>query len=63
MAEAGLSMEVIAQYLGHEDVNVTRKVYAHFSPRYLKQAGASRPMNLKITTPLQDIEEMVAHAV
>jgi len=40
MAEAGVSMEVIAQYLGHEDVNVTRKVYARFSPTYLKQAAA-----------------------
>jgi len=40
MAEAGVSMEVIAQFLGHEDVTVTRKVYARFSPTYLKQAAA-----------------------
>jgi integrase len=40
MAEAGIPMEEIAQFLGHSDVNVTRKVYARFSPDYLK--GAAR---------------------
>jgi hypothetical protein len=33
-------MEEIAQYLGHGDVNVTRKGYARFSPDYLKGATA-----------------------
>jgi integrase len=41
MAEDGVPMEEIAQYLGHEDVSVTRKVYARFSPHYLKAAAAS----------------------
>jgi integrase len=40
MAEAGVSMEEIAQYLGHDDVSTTRKVYARFSPTYLKEAAS-----------------------
>jgi integrase len=32
MAEAGIPMEEIAQYLGHANVEVTRKVYARYSP-------------------------------
>jgi integrase len=39
MAEAGIPMEEISQYLGHGDVNVTRTVYARFSPTYLKTAA------------------------
>lgn len=41
MAEDGVPMEEIAQYLGHGDINVTRKIYARFSPTYLKRAAAS----------------------
>ena len=41
MAEAGISMEVIAQFLGHEDVSVTREIYARFSPSYLREAAAA----------------------
>jgi len=40
MAEAGVPMEEVAQYLGHRDVNVTRNVYARFSPTYLSKAAA-----------------------
>jgi integrase len=40
MAEVGIPMEEIAQYLGHSDVNVTRQVYARFSPDYLRGAAA-----------------------
>jgi integrase len=56
MAEAEISMEVIAQYLGHEDVSVTRKKYARYSPTYLREAAAALEfddlgsMNLKSTT-------------
>ena len=74
MAEAGLSMEVIAQYLGHEDVNVTRKVYARFSPTYLKQAASVLEYDDLRTSrfnepeehysnPMQVIEKMVEDAV
>lgn len=39
MAEAGISMEEIAQYLGHSNVELTRKVYARFSPSHLRKAA------------------------
>lgn len=39
MAEAGERMEVIAQYLGHEDVKTTIKIYARFSPNFLQGAA------------------------
>jgi integrase len=41
MAEAGVPMEEIAQYLGHSDVGVTRRTYARFSPDYLKGAASA----------------------
>lgn len=41
MAEASISMEEIAQFLGHSNVNVTRKVYARFSPNHLRTAAAA----------------------
>lgn len=41
MAEDNISMEVIAQYLGHTDSRITARVYARFSPSYLKQAASS----------------------
>lgn len=41
MAEAGISMEEIAQFLGHSNVNVTRKVYARFSPNHLRTAASA----------------------
>jgi hypothetical protein len=39
MAEDGRTMEEIQQFLGHSDINVTRKIYARFSPDYLKEAA------------------------
>lgn len=39
MAEAGTSMEEIAQFLGHTDINVTRRIYARFSPDHLRRAA------------------------
>jgi integrase len=41
MAEDGVDMEEIAQYLGHEDSRITRRVYARFSPQHLRKAAAS----------------------
>jgi hypothetical protein len=41
MAEAGIPMEEIAQYLGHGDVEVTRRVYARFSLDYLRGAATA----------------------
>jgi integrase len=39
MAEAGVSMSEIAQYLGHTSTAITERVYARFSPNYLKKAS------------------------
>jgi integrase len=41
MAEAGISFEEIAQYLGHSSTKVTFSVYARFSPTHLHKAAAS----------------------
>lgn len=39
MAEDDVSMEKISQFLGHSNVEITRRVYARFSPSYLKDAA------------------------
>ena len=39
MAEAGVPMDEIAQYLGHSDSRTTYKVYARYSPDYLRKAS------------------------
>jgi integrase len=44
MAEAGVPMAVISQYLGHTSTAVTEKVYARFSPEYLKTAASALEM-------------------
>ncbi|WP_425310554.1 tyrosine-type recombinase/integrase [Falsirhodobacter halotolerans] len=41
MAEAGVPIEEIAQYLGHSNPNVTRSTYAKFSPDHLRKAADS----------------------
>jgi len=45
MAEDGIPMEEIAQFLGHTDVKTTRKVYARFSPDYLRRAAEALEYN------------------
>jgi len=39
LAEAGHSMAEIAQFLGHRDSRTTERVYARFSPDYLRKAA------------------------
>lgn len=39
MAEAGRSMDEIAQFLGHSDTRVTASVYARYSPEHLRAAA------------------------
>ncbi len=39
MAEDGIQMEEIAQFLGHKNVNTTRRIYARYSPDYLRTAS------------------------
>jgi integrase len=46
MAEAGVPMTEISQYLGHSSTRITESVYARFSPEYLKSASAALHLNL-----------------
>lgn len=39
MAEAGVSMDEIAQFLGHSSPSTTFRIYAKFSPDYLQKAA------------------------
>lgn len=39
MAEDGVPIQQIAQYLGHNDSRTTERVYARFSPDYLREAA------------------------
>lgn len=41
LAESGLSMSEIAQYLGHRDSRTTERVYARYSPDHLRRAAAA----------------------
>lgn len=41
MAESGIPMAEIAQYLGHSDSRVTERVYARFGPDYLRRAASA----------------------
>lgn len=48
MAEAGVAMEEISQYLGHSNVSITRNVYARYSPDYLRNAASALELGLYI---------------
>ena len=39
MAEAGIPMSEISQYLGHSNTSITERVYARFSPDHLRGAA------------------------
>lgn len=41
MAESGIAMSEIAQYLGHSNPTTTYRVYARYSPEYLKKAASA----------------------
>jgi integrase len=41
MAERGVPMAEIAQYLGHSSVSVTYRVYARYGPDYLRRAASA----------------------
>jgi len=41
MAEGGVSMSKIAQYLGHDNDKTTQRIYARFSPEFQKDAAAA----------------------
>ncbi|WP_247997301.1 tyrosine-type recombinase/integrase [Brucella tritici] len=52
MAEAGVPMEEIAQYLGHKNANITRRVYAKYSPDHLRKAAEALEMGLYVVPPV-----------
>lgn len=41
MAEDDVGMDQISQFLGHSNVEITRRVYARFSPSFLKKAAGA----------------------
>ncbi|MEC8628937.1 MAG: site-specific integrase [Pseudomonadota bacterium] len=41
MAEAGIPMDEIAQYLGHSDTRITASTYARYSPEHLRKAASA----------------------
>jgi integrase len=41
MAESGVSMAEVAQYLGHSSESISYRVYARFSPDYLRKAAGA----------------------
>jgi len=41
MAESGVPMSEISQFLGHTNTRVTERVYARYSPSYLKRAASA----------------------
>jgi integrase len=46
MAEAGISMDRIAAFLGHSDSRITARVYARFAPDYLRDAAEALEISL-----------------
>jgi integrase len=48
MAEAGVAMEEISQYLGHASAEITRRVYARYSPDYLRKAASALEFGLYV---------------
>jgi len=51
MAEAGIHMSKIAQYLGHSSTSVTEKVYARFSPSHLRGAASVLELPVRHENP------------
>jgi integrase len=51
MAEGGIPMEEIAQYLGHRKTDTTRNVYARYSPDYLQKAA--KTLEIQCSLPQQ----------
>jgi len=41
MAEAGVPLEQICDFLGHSDISVTKRVYARYQPEHMRQARAA----------------------
>lgn len=56
MAEGGVAMSVISQYLGHSNEAITAKAYARYSPEYLRGAAAILDF-----APPQQVQRTKAH--
>lgn len=56
MAQAGVPIEEIAQYMGHTSPSVTFRVYARYSPEHMKRAAGA----LLLDEPLQLAAEDIA---
>ena len=52
-AEAGISMDELAQFLGHDDSATTSKHYARYSPGYLRRVANAVQRGAKITAEVQ----------
>lgn len=48
MAESGVPMEEIGQYLGHSSAEITRRVYARYSPDHLRKAASALEFGLYV---------------
>lgn len=48
MAESGVPMDEISQYMGHNSVEITRRVYARYSPDHLRKAAAALELGLYV---------------
>lgn len=51
MAEAGRPMPEIAAYLGHTDSRITEKVYAKYSPTFLRETGGA--VDIEVSEPVK----------
>jgi len=56
LAEDGVPMEEIAQYLGHTSLNTTRQHYARYSPTYLRRAA--RSLNIGTAVPARTDDDV-----
>lgn len=54
LAEAGASIQVIAELLGHSDTRITEKHYAHLTPSYVATTLRARFPSLGLELPVID---------
>ena len=47
MAKSGCPMSEIAQFLGHSDTRITEKVYAKYSPDYLRKTAKATELDME----------------
>lgn len=62
MAEAGVPMAEISQYLGHSNIAITIRVYARYSPTYLRGAAKALELGPVYEVPAGTPEPIAANA-